>query len=216
FMLYDYQVEGYQLFDIRGKKGIDVKPVTSNIAYLVFNEEHRSMVTNKNTKDIFIANHIDIERLNSYSEVVVVDCPYKISEAKAVFSQLDVNRIYFRVQVSTEHYMTGLPSREQFSRLFKFVATSPSIDVRYKLDDMAKYLKIEKKLLIFMINVFFDLGFVTIEDGLMAKVDQPINKPLQESKIYQEYEEKIEMEKLFLYSNINEIKEWILQQEEVK
>jgi single-stranded-DNA-specific exonuclease len=50
----------------------------------------------------------------------------------------------------------------------------------------------------------------------MAKVDQPTTKPLQESKIYQEYEQKIEMEKLFLYSNINEIKEWILQQEEVK
>lgn len=219
FMLTDYQVSGFQIFDIRGKKGFEVKPVTENIAYFVFNDEHESMVKSKNPEDIFYASQVtqnDMSRLNGYTEIVIVDCPYDLEKAKEIFSNLTVERLYFRVQVSTEHYMTGLPSREQFGKLFKLIATQPSIDVRYKLNDMASYLKIEKKLLIFMINVFFDLGFVTIENGLMAKVDQPTTKPLQESKIYQEYEQKIEMEKLFLYSNINEIKEWILQQEEVK
>ncbi|MEG2708288.1 MAG: single-stranded-DNA-specific exonuclease RecJ [Vagococcus sp.] len=217
-MLTDYEVDGFQLFDIRGKKSVDTKPTSDKVAYLIFNDESLPIVETKPEQDVFVASLLDEEKyleLNQYEEVVIVDCPYELGQAKEIFSKLTIKRLFFFVQVKEEHYLTGLPSREQFGKLFKFIATFPSLDVRYKLGDMANYLKIEKKLLIFMINVFFDLGFVTIENGLMARVEKPESKPLQESKVYQEYQQKIEMEKLFLYSDIKEIKQWILQQEEV-
>ena len=218
FMLSDYEVTGLQLFDIRGKKGLEVKPQTSSIAYLLFNKEHEMMLKGKDEADIFDVSKWDEseqKRINTYQEVVVVDCPYDLEQAKGVFSSIKTKRVYLRAQVKTEHYLTGLPTRDQFGQLFKLIASQPSIDVRHKIGDISNYLKIEKNLLIFMIQVFFDLGFVTIEDGLMAKVENPTNRPLQESKIYQNYEHKIDMEKLFLYSDIKEIKEWILQQEDI-
>ena len=217
-MLTDYQVEGYQLFDSRGKKWHDVRPTSDKVAYVIFNEENKDMIQSVEDDGFIVPSMTsDIySKLNTYEDVVIVDCPYNMEEVSFFFSKLDIKRVYFKVQVTDEHYLTGLPTREQFGRLFKLIAAQPSIDVRHKLNDMARYLKIEKKLLIFMIQVFSDLEFVTIEDGLMAKVENPASHPLSESKIYQAYQNKIEMEKLFLYSDMKEIKQWILQQEEAR
>ncbi|HCM88345.1 MULTISPECIES: single-stranded-DNA-specific exonuclease RecJ [Vagococcus] len=217
-MLSDYAISDWQIFDARGKKKLEIKPQTDNVAYLVFEEKVYSKIIEK-TGHTYLVDSIDkdfMKIINGYDEVVIVDCPYDLTKAKLIFSQLKVARIYFEVNVIQEHYLTGLPSREQFGQLFKLIASQESIDIRHKLKEISAYLKINKNLLIFMINVFFDLGFVTIDDGLMTKVQNPVNKPLQESKIYQNYQKKIEMEKLFLYSDIKEIKQWILQQEEIK
>ncbi len=214
-MLKDYLVDELQLFDARGKKGIEVKPLTDNVAYLIFDKEQPLV----KQSDTFLIDHRFSEKIamiNEFDEIVIVDCPYDLEIAKELFAQLKVPRIYFSVKVSQEHYLTGLPTRDQFGKLFKLIASQESIDIRYKLKDISNYLKIDKNLLIFMIRVFFDLEFVTIDDGLMTKVQNPTNKPLHESKIYQSYQNKIEMEKLFLYSDIKEIKQWILQQEELK
>ena len=218
-MLTDYQVDGYQIFDIRGKKAHDVNLSKTGLAYLIFTKENKSFVSGVDENHVFVISDLDdeaIEKLNTYEEAMIVDCPYNMEEAQLLFSKMSIKRLYFKVAVKEEHFLTGLPTREQFGQLFKLIASQPSFDVRYKLNDMASYLKIEKKLLIFMIRVFFDLGFVTIDDGLMARVENPTNRPLQESKIYQAYQNNIEMEKLFLYSDIKEIKQWILQQEEVR
>ncbi|MFW7432612.1 single-stranded-DNA-specific exonuclease RecJ [Vagococcus carniphilus] len=215
-MLQDYLIDDLQLFDARGKKGEEIKPLTDKVAYLIFDKKNPHLGQKANSFLIDSEWQSKLEAINTFEEVVIVDCPYDMEIAKGIFSSLKVPRIYFLVRVNQEHYLTGLPTREQFGRLFKLIAKQESIDVRYKLDDISKFLKIEKNLLIFMIRVFFDLGFVTIDDGLMTKVQNPTNKPLQESETYQSYQNKIEMEKLFLYSDIKEIKHWILQQEEPK
>lgn len=217
FMLKDYQISDWQIFDARGNKSKEVGPHTQSIAYLIFNKESASFV--KNQERVYLIEKIDLKQLdqiNHFEEVVIVDCPYNLEIAQNFFKLLRVPRIYFEVNVNQEHYLTGLPTREQFGRLFKLIASQESIDIRYKLKEISTYLKIEKNLLIFMIRVFFDLRFVTIDDGLMTKVQNPTNKSLQESHVYQSYQRKIEMEKLFLYSDIKEIKHWILQQEEPK
>lgn len=217
-LLSDYAIADWQIFDARGKKKLEIKPQTDNVAYLVFEENVYTKISEKN-EHMYLVDTIDgnfIQTINSYDELVVVDCPYELEKAKLVFSQLKVPRVYFEVNVVQEHYLIGLPTRDQFGRLFKLIASQESIDIRHKVKEISAYLKIDKNLLIFMINVFFDLGFVTIDDGLMTKVQNPVNKPLHESKIYQDYQKKIEMEKLFLYSDIKEIKQWILQQEEFK
>ena len=217
-MLTDFAISDWQIFDARGKKKQEIKPQTDNVGYLVFEGKvfEKVQSRNKNTYLINDVNEALIETINSHEEVVIVDCPYDLENAKAIFSQLNVARVFLEANVLQEHYLTGLPTREQFSKLFKLIAAQESIDIRNKIKDISMYLKIDKNLLIFMIQVFFDLGFVTIDDGLMTKVQNPVNKPLPESKIYQDYQHKIEMEKLFLYSDIKEIKQWILQQEEFK
>lgn len=74
------------------------------------------------------------------------------------------------ILVSTEDaYLDGVGTREQYGRLFQLINQQNGIDIRYKLPMVANYLQIPEKLLIFMIQVFFDLKFVTIKDGVLKK-----------------------------------------------
>lgn len=216
FMLKDYKIEDTQLFDIRGKKIPENKNSRHSRAYLVFNEETETanFKPEDTTYLLDSLDNIDMSIINKYDEVIIVDCPYNMMIASYVFKELIVPRIYFYIKIKQDHYLTGLPKRAEFGKLFKLIKAQSSIDVRHRLGDISQYLQIDKPLLIFMIEVFFELGFVTIEDGLMKKVDNPENKSLEESQTYQAYLEKIDMEKLFLYSNISDIGQWISKQEE--
>ena len=212
-MMEDYQVSGIQIFDMRGGKTNDFDQLSINPAYVIFNDE--TPVDNIPTDRLYhVKTKKDIEILKQFKEMVFVDCPYDLEVVSSLVSLCDIHRLYLWINVSTEHYLSGVPTREQFSKVFKLVQTQESLDVRYKLIELSNYLQISKNHLIFIIKVFFDLGFVTIEDGLMSKVANPSAKALEESDVYQAYLHKIDMEKLFLYSNVADIRHWISQQEE--
>ena len=52
--------------------------------------------------------------------------------------------------------------------MYKTIYQFPEFDIRYKLKDLATYLNIQQILLVKMIQVFEELGFVTIKDGVMT------------------------------------------------
>ena len=115
------------------------------------------------------------------------------------------------ILVSTEAaYLDGVWTREQYGRLFQLINQQNGIDIRYKLPMVANYLQIPEKLLIFMIQVFFDLKFVTIKDGVLKKVPDPENKPLTESVLYQQRLAKIKTEEDLLMSDLSTIRKWLI------
>ena len=57
-----------------------------------------------------------------------------------------------------------------------------------------------------MIQVFFELKFVTIENGVLQKVEKPESHPLTESPLYQRRLKKIKVEEFLLLSDIPTIK----------
>lgn len=60
-----------------------------------------------------------------------------------------------------------------------------------------------------MIQVFFDLEFVTITDGIMDKVQDPESHALTESQTYQERLDKIKTEEFLLLSDLPTLKSWL-------
>lgn len=57
-----------------------------------------------------------------------------------------------------------------------------------------------------MIQVFFELKFVTIEDGVLQKIANPKSHPLTDSVRYQQRIKKIKVEEFLLLSDIPSIK----------
>ena len=55
------------------------------------------------------------------------------------------------------------------------------------------------------------MNFVTIEDGLMTKVAEPVKTPLEESRYYKERQKQMKTEEFLLYGDINQIKDWLHQ-----
>lgn len=212
-MLEDYRVSGVQIFDMRGGKLDEFDSLAIHPIFVVFNKETK-VDSLPQDKVYYIHELQDVDKLVGFKELVFVDCPYDLEVVSKLVSSCDIERLYLWLNITTEHYLSGIPTREQFGKVFKLLHAQGNLDVRYKLDDLSNYLQISKNHLIFIIKVFFDLGFVTIEDGLMSKVANPSEKALEESDVYQAYLHKIDMERLFLYSNVADIRQWISQQEE--
>lgn len=214
----DFAVEGLQVFDCRGKRGQSQMPLPEGrVAYALFDEKNLDLLKQVPEEKILLLKDGSVPSSDvpiHIDDLVLVDCPYNQQLVKELVQATGCKRLYLFVTSREEYYLNGLPTREQFGRLFKLIAQFKVIDVRYKLDDVASFLRLKRQTVIFMINVFFELGFVTIDDGLMKRVESPATRPLTESRFYQEMTEKIRIEEFFLFSDIKDIKQWFLQQEE--
>lgn len=142
----------------------------------------------------------------AYHALLLVDCPIDLLVLEEILTFGSFDRMYLLGVSYDEAYLNGVGTREQYAKLFKLIHTQDKIDIRYKLEAISTYLKIPQKLLIFMIQVFFELKFVTIENGVLQKVEKPESHPLTESPLYQRRLKKIKVEEFLLLSDIPTIK----------
>lgn len=218
-LLEDYQSDSLQVIDRRAKHTWN-QPIDGSAATLFacFDEKNLKkfqgqlpgevvFIKDRQTAEIAIAQQ-------HYQQLAVVDCPKSKEQLLEIIKAGSFQRIYLMLYSSEEAYMNGLGSREQYGKLYNFVQKHENIDVRHKTKQIATFLSIPEKLLIFMIRVFFELKFVTIENGVLRGVAEPENHPLTDSRLYCQRVEQIKAEEFLLLSDIATIKEWLLNEEE--
>lgn len=216
-MAEDYAIEELQLFDLRGKTNQQQEIPQQHTLFVYFQKESVKLIEQGVAHALqFVSTEQFISETQNLTieQLVFVDCPDEITDMKQLVSEIEVSRIYIMGISTDEAYLNGMGTREQFSKLYALIRKQESIDIRYKLKSVAQYLDIQEKLLIFMIQVFFDLGFVTIEDGVLRNVNNPENHPLTESDVYQKRLKKIKVEEFLLYSDRKTLLKWLLNEEE--
>ena len=213
-MVKDYQIETFQLFDRRGKPCQIADYDLKTTAFVYFEPQTDKVLASFSEAQVIDGSQgvqpAVLAQLTGIQQIVCLDCPVEAETLKTMVQQLACDRVYLYVASPEQAYLNGMPKREQFSQLFAFIKQHQQVDVRYKLEQLATYLKIEKKILIFMIQVFFELGFVTIENGVMNQVSAPLTRALDESQAYQTRELKIKAEEFLLYSSATAIRQWLL------
>ncbi len=186
-ILVDARVEGIQLYDLRGKKG----PLPEDVAHLNFSTEQ-----------------VTVEG----SCVVIDDIPDDITLLKAIIQEQDFEAIYFKNTIQQPYYLTGYGTREQYARLYKALYQFKEFDVRYKLRELAQYLNIQDILLVKMIQIFKDLHFVTITDGIMAIVENAPKRDISDSQIYQRLKELVKHQEVMALGTPQEIYDFLREQ----
>lgn len=183
-MLVDARVTGVQLFDIRARTAR-------------------------------APEHIPTAVEDQQAKAVVIDeVPDDIDALKALFRHREFEAIYFKNHIKHPYYLTGYGSREQFVKLYKTIYQYPEFDLRHKLTLLSDCLKIEKILLVKMIQIFEELGFVVIEDGLMrVKTDAP-KRSIADSVIYQQLKELVKFQELMALGSPQEIYQYLMTSEE--
>lgn len=184
-MLTDARAEGVQLYDIRSRSA----QLPQGIA--VWNDEQRA------------ADFLSEEAL------VLNELPDDLTSLKALFAQADFQAIYFKNTIARPYYLDGYGTREQFAKLYKTVYQYPEFDIRYKLKDLAAYLKISQPLLIKMIQIFEELGFVTITDGVMTVNKEAQRREISESQIYQNLKKLVKEQELMALGTVQEIYDYL-------
>ncbi|PRT75404.1 single-stranded-DNA-specific exonuclease RecJ [Streptococcus anginosus] len=189
-MLVDARVNGIQLFNIRGKNA----PLPENVPVLRFSEE--------------------MPNLEKSRAIVVYDLPEHLNQLKAIIQQGHFEAIYFKNEIAQPYYLTGFGTRDQFAKLYKTIYQFPEFDIRYKLKELAAYLKIDSILLIKMIQIFEELNFVTIQDGVMQVNKKAEKKAIENSHIYQELKKTVKEQELMALGTVQEIYDYLIEKDE--
>nr|WP_230082380.1 single-stranded-DNA-specific exonuclease RecJ [Streptococcus sp. zg-70] len=186
-MLVDLRVEGVQLYNLRSKK-------TRFPADLVVVDFAQALPDVTGQKAIGIAT-----------------VPDDIQVLKDFLQAHDFQAIYFKNELATPYYLDGYGSREQFARLYKTIYQFKEFDVRYKLKELAAYLKMKEHLLIKMIQIFQELGFVTITDGVMKVNKDAEKREISSSSIYQQLKKQVEEQELLALGTVQEIYAYLME-----
>lgn len=182
-MVADARVNGVELLDIRSRQ----VELPKNTIRFVHNE-----VKNGTIEEVLIIEEAptDKDALSALTELI---------------HEQDFELIYFKNTIKKNYYLTGAGTREQFARFYKAIYQYPEFDIRFKLKDLANYLKIPDILMVKMIQIFEELNFVTIDNGMMSVNKAAEKRDISESNIYQELQEIIAFQELFALSPVKEI-----------
>jgi len=188
-MMVDARVEGVQLFNIRGKNTV----LPEGVPVLDFPGK--------------------VPDLANSEAVVVKNIPEDITLLKTIFQEQHFSAVYFKNDIDKAYYLTGYGTREQFAKLYRTIYQFPEFDIRYKLKDLAAYLNIQQILLVKMIQVFEELGFVTIKDGVMTVNKEAPKREIAESQIYQNLKQIIKDQEMMALGTVQEMYNFLMRKE---
>ena len=185
-MMVDARVDGVQLFNIRSKSAA----LPDGVPILDFSRE--------------------LPDISKSPAVAVKNLPEDITILKDIFKQHDFSAIYFKNDIDKPYYLTGYGTREQFAKLYKTIYQFSEFDIRCKLKDLSAYLKIEQILLVKMIQIFEELGFVTIENGVMKVNKDADKRDIAESQIYQNLKQTVKDQEMMALGTVQEIYDFLM------
>ena len=185
-MMVDARVDGVQLFNIRSKSAA----LPDGVPVLDFSGE--------------------LPDISSSPAVVVKNLPEDIRILKDIFQEHDFSAVYFKNDIEKPYYLTGYGTREQFAKLYKTIYQFPEFDIRFKLKDLSAYLKIEQILLVKMIQIFEELGFVSIENGVMKVNKDAAKRDIAESQIYQNLKQTVKDQEMMALGTVQEIYDFLM------
>lgn len=209
-LLQDAQTDEWQLFDLRGirqvARWLQTIPL-KEVTFIAFRE------MTVNYYDSLIPQKIqsyseDISNENCMPYVVLLDLPPNVRMLEQLLENVRPNRIYAHFYMPDSHYFDGMPTREQFVWYYTFLRKRRIFQLRQNLTELAKHKGWSRDMLIFMTQVFFELGFVTIDNGLAKIVDHPPKKELTSAKIYQQRAQQMALEQTLLYAPYKDLREW--------
>lgn len=186
-MLVDLRVEGVQLYNLRSKKATFPADV------------------------LVIDARKEVPDVTGWQALGIATVPDDLQVLKDLLQRHDFRAIYFKNEIATPYYLDGYGSREQFTRLYKTILQFKEFDVRYKLKELASYLKIKVPLLIKMIQIFQELDFVTITDGVMRVHKEAEKREISESAIYQQLKKQVAEQELMALGTVQEMYDYLME-----
>ncbi|TYR82301.1 single-stranded-DNA-specific exonuclease RecJ [Priestia megaterium] len=211
-MVEDLSVDEWQMFDYRSTVDANrffQQVCTNEMKMIAFknetiNEHGRLLPRNQVT----VVDNIEAaQQCNLLNEqVVLLDLPPSREMLTALFKKGQPARIYAIFLTKENHYFDTALTRDHFKWFYGFLAKRSPFDLKRYKEDLAIHKGWSKDTIDFISQVFFELEFVTINNGLISLVKNSAKRDLIESATYREKQQQIEMEKNFIYSSYAQLK----------
>lgn len=209
-MIQDVQVMEWQLFDFRGKSQLTnwlAKVPVEQTDFIAFEEATVAHYEKAiGTEIVLIQNEQAFARVGQ--NIVLLDLPLNVQLLEGLLKTVKPNRIYAHFYTPSSQYFNGMPTREHFSWYYGFLKKRPTFNLKQHIVQLSQHIGLNIDVIKFMTKVFFEPGFVKIENGLTTVVENAPKKGLSEAPSYKMRSEQIELEQKLLYATYIELKQW--------
>lgn len=217
FQIEDVKIDHWQLFDFRGNQHGKLGQFipTEQTTFLAFQKETKEYFQQFLQWDIVLADEVaNFELNNNY--LAILDLPSTIKQLEQILQKFMPKRIYAIFHKENPIYFQGIPSRQQFGVYYTFLKKYPNFHISNQIHQLSKQIGLSVEVLHFMTKVFLELGFVKIENGYTKIMLDAPKRSLSEAVVYQNRSFEMEVEKILLYSNYQELRSWLdMQMKEV-
>ncbi|MGM5490163.1 single-stranded-DNA-specific exonuclease RecJ [Weissella koreensis] len=205
-MVKDIEASGSALIDARTThltKPMFSKPAT----YLFFNHNLQKQLTPLISSAGQAMWWEDAFNVTQIDRAIFVDLPHTLDELHQVLAYVEIGSWETIFYTKNPAYLQKIPTRNYFSKFFKFIQQQNSIDLKNQFQAMEQYLNMDELMLKLLIKVFLDAKFVTIEDDFLKKVEKPDNVDLTTMPSYHNFLQKREVEAKLIYSTTAELEQ---------
>ena len=208
FMIQDARVEEWQLFDVRGKSVATkwYEKVPADATFIAFKEETVAYYLPIIQQPI-IRWHEHFEGKLT-ANVVLLDMPISEQAVEEVIQRTEIERLYAHFYTANSQYFNGMPSRDHFKWYYSFLKKRPQFELQTHIRALSEHIGLNIDVINFMTNVFSELGFVTIENGVTNVVENAPKSNLTDAIAYKTRAHQIELEQKLLYATFIELKQW--------
>lgn len=180
----------------------------SNVHFLFFQtsiaERWVPKIDHTSTYQI-ITKEKELLEVPSGTPIIVVDTPEYLDDFRRIYQTYQAHPLYLYFHSPNDYYMKGMPKKQQFQKLYKWLMVKKEINLLKETNQLVKSMKLDKDTLKFMLMVFLENEFVTIESGKLSVVSNPSKKLLEDTLTYKKRLDQIEAEKILVYSSFKEL-----------
>lgn len=153
--------------------------------------------------------HPDLPQSDYFESLAIDELPDDLRLLKDWCEGTMIDHLYIKSRMTKAYYLEGYGTREQYARLYQTIVAYPEIPIRQKITSLARYLKIAPILLIKMIQIFEELGFISIENGLLSVVKDASKKELDGSTIYKDLKETVKAQEIMALGTMADIADFL-------
>ncbi|WP_027407925.1 single-stranded-DNA-specific exonuclease RecJ [Anoxybacteroides tepidamans] len=211
-MICDAAVREWQLFDMRGARQASSLFLSLPVEKRLFIAFHRETIEALRLGDyrneICVIQSVEEARRCSIEGryVVLLDLPPSVEMIKVLLSSSLPERIYALFYQRETHFFSTLPTRDHFKWFYALLLKRGAFHLERYGAEVARSRGWTKETIQFMVQVFLELQFVTIQNGIVSPVPKPKKRDLTDSPTYRLKQAQLELENMFLYSSYEQLK----------
>ncbi|WP_210618733.1 single-stranded-DNA-specific exonuclease RecJ [Mammaliicoccus lentus] len=191
----------HTVFDYRSKNKQDLLKINQKDALFVVNS------TEEKLNDRYVFYGEGYER--NVEACVLRDLPKDLVDLKTTLNQVNADKYYLVFKGQSNSYFEGLPNEQKFKETYKALLSKAETNIQTEGMQLCQFLKIKPDQLKFILNCFYELDFITINDGIIKVNKEAEKNSIQSAPLYQEKKRQIEIEKTLLYNDSQSLIKWI-------
>lgn len=210
-LIKDIAINEWQLFDYRGRKQhkFFMPFIQQYEGNTILTDDIQGMKALLGDIDAtFITYDSVSSELKQADIIYICDLPSDINILKNIVQQVKPSSIHISYHVEESAFFNRLPSRDEFKWLYGYALQYGPVQLKVDLPNIIQSKKWTKEKVIFMLKVFLDLEFITINNNILYVNRDAENQSLEQSKVYQKRIKQSEMEQTLYYATYDEIKQW--------